>query len=125
MTGAWPVLAEQELPASMASVEAARALVRGALSSCPEAVVDVARLLVSELVTNAIRGSGQPILVRISAREGQVAVAVRDHAPGTPELRESVADGSDCGRGLRIVETLSTTWGWTAHGAGKTVWFTI
>jgi anti-sigma regulatory factor (Ser/Thr protein kinase) len=89
---------------------------------------DVAELVVSELVTNAVTaacGLDRPaIRLILTFGKGELAIRVRDGSPGTPQIRHPRADDV-CGRGLRLVETLSDRTGWSpleGGGPGKIVW---
>jgi hypothetical protein len=87
-----------------------------------DAVRDSARLVVSELVSNAVRHSGcvasDLSQVRVSRRDGFLTVAVTDRgmAGGTPRMRPHQPDGRG-GLGLSIVAKLSSRWG-TRRTAG-------
>jgi hypothetical protein len=95
------------------------------------AETDVAELVVCELVTNALRHgllSAQwmpeehPIALTLLRREPYLMCAVTDPEPCGPVLMESRA-GAESGRGLQVVESCSTAWGWQPiDGAGKVVW---
>jgi anti-sigma regulatory factor (Ser/Thr protein kinase) len=79
-------------------------------------------LLVSELVTNAVKYGGDgPIELAIDASGGKLRFAVRDKGgPGPlPEMREPGANGG--GHGLRLVDTIADRWG-VEHGS-TIVWF--
>ena len=82
-------------------------------------------LVVSELVTNALRhaqlAAGDPIDLHVMSDNGQVLVSVRDSGPGfSPEAH--TGNGSNGGFGLAIVAALADEWG-VDHGAdGCTVW---
>jgi anti-sigma regulatory factor (Ser/Thr protein kinase) len=98
-------------------------------------VADIAKLLVSELVTNAVRASDRP---RIRADLAIVPVIglwvvsdlislvihVWDGNDEMPVLRNSGPD-DDSGRGLMLVDTLSKKWGAYRNEVGKTVWVMI
>ncbi|GII33706.1 ATP-binding protein [Planotetraspora mira] len=113
------------------SVKTARDVTRSTLRQWGFAELsDDAALVVSELVTNAVRYSLYPagragdhpitlILVRISPH---VLLAVSDPSDEVPCPKEPDYI-SENGRGLYIVETYSQAWGWDAldHG-GKAVW---
>ena len=89
------------------------------------AVCDVA-LVISELFSNALRHAaplpGAKIRVAWRIDTGCVRVSVTDGGAQTvPELGEPT-QGATGGRGLRIVEKLSTRWGTSAGEEGTTVW---
>ena len=72
---------------------------------------DVAVLLTSELVTNAIRHeAGQTITLAITCSCGQLRVDVHDSSYSWPVVLEAPAD-AEAGRGLMLVATLSAGWG--------------
>jgi serine phosphatase RsbU (regulator of sigma subunit)/anti-sigma regulatory factor (Ser/Thr protein kinase)/putative methionine-R-sulfoxide reductase with GAF domain len=116
-----------ELPADTSSPARARQIVgdvlrRWQLGELEEA----ATLLVSELVTNGVRHAGtgmRLVLTRQSAT--QVRIAVTDKAPAADVRPRDSDSGAEGGRGLFLVEHLSTGWGSVADGAGKTVWFEL
>lgn len=89
-------------------------------------VVDLAALLTSELVTNAVRyGRG---LVRLTVRSEppSVRIEVHDDNPDLPTLGPDDDDAAEGGRGLRLVDALATRWGTETHPtAGKDVWFEL
>jgi anti-sigma regulatory factor (Ser/Thr protein kinase) len=81
-------------------------------------------LIVSELVTNAVRAGSANVIVCVGFQNGQngkVIVRVTDQASGWPEQREaSVHDAG--GRGLPLVSALSAAWGVRMADTGKVVW---
>jgi len=90
---------------------------------------DALELLVSELVTNAVRHAGapttEPIGVTASLDEGEILVAITDGGLGSLP-RMGPARGEKGGYGLRIVDRECTRWGvqrWA--GSGTSVWFAI
>jgi anti-sigma regulatory factor (Ser/Thr protein kinase) len=89
--------------------------------SCRADLVDDAVLVVSELMTNAIRAGSRSVTVAVSFLGRCVRVAVTDDAPGTPTPR-AAAPSDRSGRGLPVVAGLSTEWGVIQHGATKQVW---
>ncbi|WP_241834942.1 ATP-binding protein [Pseudofrankia asymbiotica] len=88
-------------------------------------LVDVALLLTSELVTNAVlHGRGDPT-VEIRASDLQVWVGVKDPDSRIPRTQHADA-GALGGRGLHLVDTLAHAWDAAPiAGDGKTVWFTL
>ncbi len=123
-----PVLPDAvHLPREETSVFAARRFVAARLEGrCPPEVVDAAILLVSELVTNAVRYGAEPIEldVRCTPNADEVTVTVTDANPAPPLLCPSLPDATG-GRGLHLVEALSDSWGHEQQGAGKRVWFAL
>ncbi|MFJ9725527.1 ATP-binding protein [Streptomyces sp. NPDC101209] len=120
--------AEWSFPARPGAVRTARSAVRDQLHSWDlDPLGDLAALLVSELVTNALRHATGPIgvrLVRPAALPGVLLVEVSDPLPDLP--RERVARPEDeSGRGLQLVAHSSRRWGTRPGGAGKTVWFEL
>lgn len=77
-------------------------------------------LVISELVTNAIRHAGGNGTLRLSTNDRDVRIEVDD---GQQEIRPRSADVNEFGgRGLALVATLTRRWGVVKHGTGKTVW---
>lgn len=129
-----PLVASRDLPPEIESPGIARnvtkaTLVRWSLGE----FYDDAAVVVSELVTNAIRyglstGSASSALRLVLVRyERQLVCMVTDPADTAPRMQEPdwVAE---TGRGLHIIEAMSRAWGWTPLlGGGKAVWasFTI
>jgi anti-sigma regulatory factor (Ser/Thr protein kinase) len=86
---------------------------------------DIAVLLTSELVTNAIRhGAGETIMLAITCSRGHLRVDVHDASRFLPVLVDAPAD-AESGRGLMLVATLSAEWGCYRTPAGKAVYFTL
>ncbi|GGR98451.1 hypothetical protein GCM10010252_41490 [Streptomyces aureoverticillatus] len=106
-------------------VSRARDLVRSRLRDWGlDAVTDSAVLLVSELVTNAVRHArGGRIGLRL-VRSGRLLCEVEDDDATLPTLLSAGA-GDEFGRGLRIVTGLAAEWGTSRTSAGKTVWFEL
>jgi anti-sigma regulatory factor (Ser/Thr protein kinase) len=81
-----------------------------------------ARLVVSELVTNAVRHAGEPTRLRLLHRASHVVCAVFDSEERPPVVSEPDYF-AETGRGLRLIESLSCSWGWRLQeGHGKLVW---
>lgn len=105
----------------------ARRVVREVLAEIvPADVTETAELLVSELVTNAITHGTGTVTVSIDLTDETLAVTVGDDEPSQPELQPErlMALG---GRGLRMIESLASSWGVEQHvdGPGKDVWFRL
>ena len=85
---------------------------------------DIAILLTSELVTNAIRHGDSPILLRAGLVRDRLRVEVVDHAVDGVAVRKAHEDDED-GRGLHLVDALADSWGWSPIMNGKHVWFEL
>ena len=86
---------------------------------------DVAVLLTSELVTNAIRHEVTGIvMLAITCSCGQLRVDVHDTSRALPMLLDAPVD-AETGRGLMLVTTLSAEWGFYRTPTGKAVYFTL
>jgi anti-sigma regulatory factor (Ser/Thr protein kinase) len=82
---------------------------------------DDLELIVSELVTNAVRAGSPTVVVSVGTQEGRIVVRVSDEAAGWPEQREATIHDIG-GRGLPLVSALSETWGVRMADTGKVVW---
>jgi anti-sigma regulatory factor (Ser/Thr protein kinase) len=104
----------------------ARSQVRAAIYTWDVPVdPDVAVLLTSELVTNAIRHeASQAITLAITCSRDRLRVDVHDSSYSFPVVLEAAAD-AEAGRGLMLVATLSDEWGFYRTPAGKAVYFTL
>jgi serine phosphatase RsbU (regulator of sigma subunit)/PAS domain-containing protein/anti-sigma regulatory factor (Ser/Thr protein kinase) len=82
-----------------------------------------AELIVSELVTNAIRYAAQPITLRL-IYDRLLICEVSDGSSTAPHLRRARA-WEEGGRGLMLVAQMAHRWGTRHSGAGKTIWAEI
>ncbi|MFI6208476.1 ATP-binding protein [Streptomyces sp. NPDC051041] len=85
----------------------------------------VAELLTSELVTNALVHTDDDAVLTATVGPRALRVEVRDFVARRPRPRVPNADDSTHGRGLLLVESLADAWGVRAHGVGKAVWFEL
>ena len=93
-------------------------------------VADTAQLLVSELITNAVKhaggaldpnGEAPAVMLALSLR-GSLLIEVSDRSSAPPVRRTATAD-DDSGRGLELVDLLSKEWGCRILPAGgKITW---
>lgn len=104
---------------------------RAVAAACREAgvgteVADTARLITSELVTNAVVHGRSEVRLRCAPdRSGRTLhVEVGDDNSRHPRI-EPVDDGALDGRGLFIVDLLATRWGVRDTADGKLVWFDL
>ncbi|WP_155057846.1 ATP-binding SpoIIE family protein phosphatase [Streptomyces blattellae] len=102
----------------------ARRLARRALARWDmEELTDSVELLVSEVVTNAVRYASRPITLRL-LRTDVLRCEVGDDVPQLPRLRQARAT-DEGGRGLYLVNRLARRWGATRLSTGKVVWFEL
>ncbi|WP_181449688.1 SpoIIE family protein phosphatase [Streptomyces cyaneus] len=102
----------------------ARRLARRALSRWGlEELTDSVELLVSEVVTNAVRYASRPVTLRL-LRTDVLRCEVGDDVPQLPRLRQARAT-DEGGRGLYLVNRLARRWGATRLSTGKVVWFEL
>ncbi|MFD8423361.1 ATP-binding protein [Streptomyces sp. NPDC059466] len=115
----WP------LPRELTSVRRARRLATAQLGEWGlEDLADTAELLVSELVTNALRHTRGPLRLNLYARGSHLRCEVEDTEPTGPVRRFVDAD-AESGRGTELLDLLTETWGSTRTATGKTMWFEI
>jgi anti-sigma regulatory factor (Ser/Thr protein kinase) len=108
----------------LSNIAQARRFVTAALGSCSEDTVEVARLLTSELVTNALVHARSSFDVGVSEDGGVVRVAVTDQGQGAPVVAPDLRT-AEGGRGLRLLDVLAIAWGVEERLPGKTVWFDL
>jgi anti-sigma regulatory factor (Ser/Thr protein kinase) len=126
--GECPSVAEKLWPPAPQSVHRARHFLAQHLDAwgLPH-LTDSAQVIVSELLTNAVRYAHPPygnvIATRFERLESGVRIEVHDAGDGKPERREASADEED-GRGLCLVDALTGgQWGVSdREGPGKIVW---
>ncbi|MFF8974783.1 ATP-binding protein [Streptomyces sp. NPDC014995] len=86
---------------------------------------DIAELLTSELVTNALVHTDHDAVLTATVGPAGLRVEVRDFVSRRPQPRMPKADDGTHGRGLILVQSLADAWGVRAHGVGKAVWFEL
>lgn len=85
-------------------------------------VIEDARLLITELVTNAVIHTRSPFSVSIASRSPRLRLAVRDRSSTLPFAGARSTARPTGGRGLRIVAAVADDWGVVTTPPGKTVW---
>ncbi|MEV0035373.1 ATP-binding SpoIIE family protein phosphatase [Streptomyces sp. NPDC056909] len=102
----------------------ARRLARRALARWDlEELSDSVELLISEVVTNAVRYAERPVTLRL-LRTDVLRCEVGDDSPQLPRQRRA-RDTDESGRGLFLVNRLARRWGATRLSTGKVVWFEL
>ncbi|MEU3876245.1 SpoIIE family protein phosphatase [Streptomyces sp. NPDC029704] len=102
----------------------ARRLARRALARWDlEELTDGVELLVSEVITNAVRYAERPITLRL-LRTDVLRCEVGDDVPQLPRLRQA-RPSDEGGRGLYLVNRMARRWGATRLSTGKVVWFEL
>ena len=112
------------VPCVKESAESARLLVRTVLSTWGlDDLAEDGALVVTELVANAVQHTdGERIRVSVNRPEpGVVRIDVADRSHGLPRLRKAGAD-DEGGRGLALIDALTTRWGTEPLAQGKRVW---
>jgi anti-sigma regulatory factor (Ser/Thr protein kinase) len=117
-------LAEEE----GAAAAARRGLLEGN-GMLPPAIRDNVLLLVTELVTNAVRHGGagpkRPVQVQLVHLAGCVEVAVADQGPGFTWSPSPSTGNETGGWGLFLVDQIADAWGVECTAPGSCVWFAI
>ncbi|MEZ3183032.1 ATP-binding protein [Streptomyces pimonensis] len=117
---------ESRFPAVTASITAARHWARDCMEGfggplSRHRVIQTAELLVSELITNAIRHGSGPPLIRLTWNSRLLRIAVSDHSDRWPSVR-ATRNTEPGGFGMQLLERLAQRWGVTPGHPGKTVW---
>ncbi|MEU9559203.1 ATP-binding protein [Streptomyces fumanus] len=86
---------------------------------------EVAELLTSELVTNALVHTDRDAVLTATVGTRALRVEVRDFVGRWPRTRPAECRDGTHGRGLVLVRSLADAWGVRAHGVGKSVWFEL
>jgi anti-sigma regulatory factor (Ser/Thr protein kinase) len=99
---------------------AARHFVSATLSNWNLAhLLDEAAVVVTELTTNSVMHAGTALRVTVTLAPGAVRIEVFDRSPVLPEMRPATVER---GRGLMLVDRLSSDWGAERAEGGKLVW---
>jgi anti-sigma regulatory factor (Ser/Thr protein kinase) len=106
------------------SVSDARRFARDVIGKQPNETLDAIELMVSELATNCIQHAQSDFEIAIGVSRREIRIEARDTGEGRPAPR-SPGPTEPTGRGLRIVEAMSDSWGIIPGTRGKTVWFTL
>jgi anti-sigma regulatory factor (Ser/Thr protein kinase) len=137
MSDSWPLSMSLPLGALPGATPCARLHARAVLSEWGLAdLAEAAELIVSELVTNAVRastapdghprydGAGMPVVVlRLASDRFRLLIEVWDVIPGAPAAAHPGPD-DESGRGLMLVAAQCDRWSWQSVPGwpGKVVW---
>ncbi|HEY1635391.1 MAG TPA: ATP-binding protein [Acidimicrobiales bacterium] len=116
---------ETQLAPDPMSARAARQLIEAALQRWgDDDSTEVAALLTTELVTNAIVHARTDFSLRVTTNQDRLRVEVSDSSHDPPRLIP-IQDDEEHGRGLHLVDALSVSWGVDWRADGKAVWFDL
>lgn len=116
---------EKELPAEPRSAGQARQAVTSALiTEVPDSALDTLVLLTSELVTNVVAHARTACHLGVELFPDVVRVSVSDEDERPLDPR-AAGDDAESGRGLALLDMLSSNWGVINRPSGKTVWFEV
>jgi anti-sigma regulatory factor (Ser/Thr protein kinase) len=137
MAASWPLSSSLPLGALVTATPCARLHTRAVLAEWGlHSLAEAAELIVSELVTNAVRASTRPdgrprydgaglpvVIVRLGSDGDRVMIEVWDGIASAP-VAEHAGPDDEGGRGLVLVEAVCARWNWeTVPGwPGKVVW---
>ncbi|WP_329424372.1 ATP-binding protein [Streptosporangium sp. NBC_01495] len=128
------LLGRVDLPGVAESVSSARRYVRSVLENSGQKDTYDAELLVSELVSNAVRHSesgrvGGQVTVAVANHGDAIRIAVIDEGSATcaPRVPAEPDEDAEGGRGLWLVREVALSWGWheCASGRRRVVWFQL
>ncbi len=110
------------VPASVARIR--RFAVETSRTAAPEVDADTVALLVSEVATNALVHGAGKVRVRVRPTGHGLRVEVHDEDSTLPSRRQATPM-DEGGRGIALVDALSSGWGAETTPDGKTVWFEV
>ena len=120
-----------DLPASPRAVKLARDFVSSTLSGLETAVPEqaqwAARLVTSELVTNAVMHARTTIDIGVVCTCERVLIAVSDKAAAPQSWSGDTLEADESGRGIGMITTIADDFGWFVdpEGNGKTMWAVV
>ncbi len=111
-----------QLEPELSAVRHARSLIRDPLKRWGlEDLIDSSELLVSELVTNAIKYANGEVMLRLILEPDTLVCEVHDSSPALPRVLQVDKDAEN-GRGLHVVSQMASRWGVRRTAGGKVVW---
>ncbi|MGA9312190.1 MAG: ATP-binding protein [Pseudonocardiaceae bacterium] len=117
----------RDLPMHNAAAGAARRFVRESCEiwAVDPAIREIAELLSSELVTNAVEHAHSSTRLTVTGTGSVLRVSVRDYSRTIIPRPRPIDVGAFRGRGLHLVAALSQSWGVHQHSEGKTIWLNL
>jgi DNA-binding NarL/FixJ family response regulator len=114
-----------KLPQVRESSSAARRFAADTLATwgCSD-LVETAKLLISELVSNAVLHAGSDVDVSLHLRTDCVRFEVGDHS-ARPMRRRQAGEEDTSGRGSELIDMLAHAWGMRGRADGKAIWFEL
>jgi anti-sigma regulatory factor (Ser/Thr protein kinase) len=113
-----------ELEPHPSSASAARRWVRQQLHAVGhDELVESAELATSELVTNAVLHAQTVVTLSLERQDGRWRFRIGDRSPGRVKMARQEGPARAWGRGLRILDSVSHSWGVESRPPGKQVWF--
>ena len=113
------------LPAGPSGVTVARQAARQALHELEvedQATIDTVELLVSELTSNVVKHTGGRASLRLTRTNNVIRIEVCDAKPTQVPIERDVDVAAESGRGLLLVSTLATSWGYERSNQVKCTW---
>lgn len=108
-----------------AAAHARRALSR-LRSDLDPPVIEIMRLLVTELIANSVKHAGaDAVALNVVVGRGAVLVEVRDEGPGFQPVHRTEEQDKASGWGLFLVDRLADRWGVAREDASTRVWFEL
>ncbi|MFJ8884506.1 ATP-binding protein [Streptomyces sp. NPDC102402] len=98
--------------------DSTRTFLQRLLRPIPSETADSVILVVSELVTNALRHGGGTFTLDLNAHPADIEVAVHDRSPQSPRMRAPDVDGATGGFGWPMVNRLARTTAVTRRPSG-------
>ena len=118
---------ELVLPADATAPARARTFLRAATDDwgIGDDLAQDAAMVITELVANAVDHAGSESTLSVGVKRGDLCVAVRDARRGPVPRPAPIDPTAPRGRGLQMVDALTSAWGVTLHADGKTVWAVV
>jgi anti-sigma regulatory factor (Ser/Thr protein kinase) len=118
---------ELVLPADATAPGRARLFLRAATQEwgIGDDLAQDAAMVITELVANAVDHARSESTLSVGVKRGTLCVAVRDARRGRVPRPAPIDPTAPRGRGLQMVDALTSAWGVTLHADGKTVWAVV